>query len=110
MEKDLKFIKKHYGENMMKMCREMFSRILETEGLLSKILFEHFSYNKNLFEDITREGAQEEFKSYIYSYVDVEQEKPAINQNQTAVKLMDKAGYILFFFNRVLIIKFKLSI
>ena len=34
MNSDLKIIKKKYGEEMAKMCRDFFSTILETEGLL----------------------------------------------------------------------------
>ena len=59
-------------------------------------MFDHFSYNKNLFEDINNERAQDNFKSYIYSFVDVEKEKPTLNQNKTAVELMAEAGYILY--------------
>ena len=36
---DLKFIKKHYGENFAKMCREYFPTILEQQGLLTEIIF-----------------------------------------------------------------------
>ena len=34
---DLKLIKKHYGEKMMHLCRELFPTLLETGGLLSKL-------------------------------------------------------------------------
>ena len=35
---DLKLIKKHYGEKMMHLCRELFPTILERNGLLFKLL------------------------------------------------------------------------
>ena len=35
---DLNYIKKHYGENFAKLCRGLFSTILETPGFLSKII------------------------------------------------------------------------
>ena len=40
---DLKFIKKKYGEVMMHLCRKIFPTILETEGLLPKLLEDHFA-------------------------------------------------------------------
>ena len=39
---DLKIIKKKFGENMMKLCRELFPSLLDEKGLLSGILLENF--------------------------------------------------------------------
>ena len=96
MDKDLKWIKKHYGEKMMRLCREHFFKILETEGLLSSILNKHFDKNKSLAEDIIQADQQEEFKNYIYSFVNVEHERPKIKQSKSAFQLLDEAGYILY--------------
>lgn len=96
MDKDLKWIKKHYGEKMMHLCREHFYKILETEGLLSRILNEHFDKHKSLADDLVLSGQVEEFKNYIYSFVDVEQERPKIKQKKSAFQLLDEAGYVLF--------------
>ena len=41
---DLKNIKKLYGENFMHMCRSLFPSILETEGMLTKIITEKFAF------------------------------------------------------------------
>ena len=38
MNYDLKQIKDKYGEKMMHLCRELFPTLLETEGLLFKLL------------------------------------------------------------------------
>ena len=96
MDKDLKRIKKHYGEKMMHLCRDLFYRILETEGLLPKLLEEHFAKDRHLAEKIENQGMVDEFKSYIYSFVDVEStNKAKIANLQTAEELMDKAGYVL---------------
>ena len=44
MNKDLKIIKEKYGEKMMHLCRELFSTLLEEDGLLSKLMLDNF-YN-----------------------------------------------------------------
>ena len=49
---DLKWIKKHYGEKMMQLCRELFPTILEYPGELSRILDECFNQSRYLYHDI----------------------------------------------------------
>ena len=49
---DLKIIKKHYGEKMMQLCRELFPSLLETPGVLSKLIQEHFQPSKFLYDDL----------------------------------------------------------
>ena len=41
--KELKRIKKLYGENFMHLCRSLFPTLLEQEGLLTKVLKSLFS-------------------------------------------------------------------
>ena len=54
--KELKKIKKKYGEKFMHLCREIFPTILEQEGKLYEILTSTFGDNcKTLYEDFTRE-------------------------------------------------------
>ncbi len=48
MNQDLKMIKKKYGESMMHFCREHFSTLLETEGLLQTLLLKHFHPSHDL--------------------------------------------------------------
>lgn len=96
MDKDLKWIKKHYGEEMMHLCRELFPRLLETEGMLPKILSEHFSYNRTLARDIKNDEMVDDFKSYIFSLIDVEVSNNKVGEHKTAVELLDEAGYILY--------------
>jgi len=93
---DLKNIKKLYGEKFMHLCRSFFPTILETEGLLTKILSEHFAYTHSLYDDITINGLEYEFKNYIYSFVDVEKENPEERLIGSPEELMKKAGYILY--------------
>ena len=65
MEKDLIWIKKHYGEKMMHLCRKYLFGVLETEGLLPKILNEHFEKNKSLAEDIILSGKEGDFRKNV---------------------------------------------
>ena len=91
---DLKRIKKHYGENFAKLCRELFPTILETPGALSKIIFEKFDTSPTLFEDVI--NVKEDFKNFVLSFF-VEQKKGESNvPSKTAVQLLDEAGYILY--------------
>ena len=66
LNKDLEIIKKKYGENMMKLCRELFPSILEEEGVLSKIILSNFYPNHNLYDDIIDNKLENNFKNYIY--------------------------------------------
>ena len=71
LNKDLEIIKKKYGENMMKLCRELFPSILEEEGVLSKIILSNFYPNHNLYDDIIDNKLENNFKNYIYNGVSI---------------------------------------
>lgn len=92
---DLKHIKKHYGEEMMHLCRELFPNILEDEGALSKILDNTFAYSKNLGEDILSSGKKYELKSYIYNQYDNRFEEKT-ETDKSPEELMKEAGYTLY--------------
>ena len=82
--KELKKIKKTYGESFMKLCRSLFPTILEQEGRLYEILSSSFSENcKTLYEDIVNEGIEEDFKNYVYSKIDVETLEKKIIEEKT---------------------------
>ena len=97
MQNDLKWIKKHFGEKMMHLCRENLYRLLENKGLVPKLLDEHFARDRHLAEDIVNQDMIDCFKSFMFSFVDVEN-----NENVEDVKflsaeqLLNKAGYVLF--------------
>ena len=95
MEKDLKWIKKHYGEQMMHLCREHFQSILETEGYLPKLLNEHFIPSKSLAKDIIKQGKVNEFVSYIFSLTDIKTHQE-VDTKMSAVEMLKQAGYTLF--------------
>ena len=92
---DLDMIKDKYGENMSHLCRNLFPTILETEGVLFKIISDHFDYSKFLFEDIINNSMEVEFKDFIFRFIDVE-EKYRKNSKKTPTELLDEAGYKLF--------------
>lgn len=93
---ELKKIKKMYGENFMKLCRELFPTLLEQEGILYEILSSKFSNNaKTLYEDITNNELEGEFKDYIYGQIDVEREKAIRVEEKTPKELLEEVGYDL---------------
>lgn len=99
--KDLKFIKKHYGEEFAKLCRNIFPTLLETPGLLSKLIYEHIEPTKSFIKDLKTEDndeidIEETLKNFIYSFIDVEKPRPVIIENKTAEQIFDEAGYVLY--------------
>ena len=99
--KDLKFIKKQYGEDFMHLCRTLFPTILEKEGMLSDIISSKFAPSNSLYEDLTLyEGDTLKFKSFIFDeYNKIVNQKDEIvyeNSKKTPEELLDKAGYILY--------------
>ncbi len=96
--KDLKRIKKIYGEKFMQLCRDLFPTILEQEGALMKILEQKFSHNCNsLYESITENNLIEGFKSLVYSEFDKNREsKEEIKEQRTPYEILDEAGYNLY--------------
>ena len=94
MQGDLKRIKKKYGEKMAHLCRELFSTLLENEGVLYELISSKFAPNKFLYEDIIEQDKVEEFKDFIYSLYDVEENKIITNKNP--FELMKEANYTLY--------------
>ena len=94
--KELNRIKKKYGENFMKLCRDLFPTILEMSGRLEEILSMSFAGNtRTLYEDIVSNGLEGKFKNYIYSKIDVEDPEKKIIMDKTPYELLDEAGYVL---------------
>ncbi len=95
MNQDLKIIKKKYGEKMAHLCRDYFPTILETEGLLINLMLEHFEPNHDLCEDIIEQKEEINFKNYIYSLVDVENNKET-KSIKSPKELLADVGYDLY--------------
>jgi hypothetical protein len=95
MNNDLKIIREHFGEQMMRLCRTLFSTLLEKEGLLSKILIDNFASNRFLYEDLYINNRIHRFKQYIYSLT--EEKKQEISETiETPEQLLSAVNYDLF--------------
>jgi hypothetical protein len=94
MNEDLIKIKKYYGEEMAHLCRELFPTILEEEGLLFELLSTNFDYSKELYNDIKENFKEEEFKNYLYQFINIDCKE--VKTNKTPFELMDEAFYNLF--------------
>ena len=91
---DLKQIKKIYGEEMMHLCRSLFSTILEQPGLLYSLLEKNIAPTRNFAFDIKENSLQEAFKNYIYSFINVKQE--FVSTTKTPFELLKEKGYTLY--------------
>ncbi len=91
---ELKKIKKKYGEDMAHFCRDNFSSILETNGLLFEILSKSFEPTTRLYEDLFNNDLLDEFSSFIYSQI--EPPKEEIKTDKDPFVLMREAGYTLY--------------
>lgn len=95
--KELKKIKKIYGEQFKNLCRELFPVILEQEGALLEILEKNFSHNCNsLYESIIKNELESEFKELIYSEFDEKRENEEEKEERTPYEILDEAGYDLY--------------
>lgn len=95
MNEDLKIIKKKYGEGMMHLCRDLFPTLLEKRGLLLQILLNNFHESHYLYQDIIDNNLEYDFKNFIYSFVDVENNF-VMRSDKTPEELLREAGYILY--------------
>ena len=94
MQRDLKRIKKHYGEDFAHLCRSLFPTILETEGLLYELISSKFAFNRSLYSDLIQNNCVFEFRDYILSFI--EEEKELLDTGKSPFALMYEVGYNLF--------------
>ena len=95
MNKDLKIIKKKYGENMMHLCRELFPTILEKEGILSQVILDSFEASHELYNDLISNNLVVAFENYIYERLDYKTDK-IVKITKTPKELLSEAGYDLY--------------
>lgn len=94
-DKELKKIKKAYGERFMKMCRTHFPTILNNDGELYEILQANFSdISETLYEDIQKSGLEERFVDFVFEKFNDEDREP-VTTDKTPYELLDEAGYEL---------------
>ena len=94
MDKDLKIIKKKYGEEMMHFCRKNFATILETPNLLSKILLANFYPSRYLYRDLLANNLTTEFTNFIYQFIKPYEKKTVTIKSPQ--ELLAIAGYDLY--------------
>ncbi len=95
MDKELKKIKKLYGEAMMHFCRDNFALILETPDLLFNILTSNFHPTHELYKDLEKNNLLLKFKEFIYASTNTKEEK-MVEVMKTPKELMAQAGYDLY--------------
>lgn len=95
MNNDLKLIKKYYGEDMMKFCREAFPNVLEKEGLLFQTMRDCFFPSRSLYKDLDSTFNYEGFKNMILN-IALGNEIPIKFSNKTPFELINEAGYDLY--------------
>lgn len=95
MVDDLKIIKKRYGENMSKLCRELFPTLLESNGLLSSLMLSKFGDNHFLYDDLKEYDLIYDFEGYICSLADIENNNQIVS-SKSPEELLDEVGYILY--------------
>lgn len=95
MKSEYDRIKKIFGENMAKLCRTLFPTLLNKEGLLIKLLLEHFDVSRTLYQDITSNGKIITFKDYIYGLT-TEPKIKLIDVKRSVKELFEEKDYELF--------------
>ena len=95
MNKDLKIIKKKYGENMMHLCRKLFPTILEKEGILSQVILDSFEISHELYNDLISNNLVVAFENYIYERLDYKTDK-IVKIIKNPKELLSEAGYDLY--------------
>lgn len=94
MVDDLKIIKKHYGEKMSHLCRELFPTLLETPGKLSEVMLRLFEPTKLLYDDIIENSLKYQFQNFVYSITEPKDIDEPVTK--TPKELLDEAGYVLY--------------
>ena len=64
---DIDLIRLHYGFAMAKFCKTCFPTILNNQGLLFKLLSDHFEYSQLLYKDIKDNSLESGFIEYMKS-------------------------------------------
>ena len=95
---DLKWIKKHYGENLAKFCRSNFPSILEHRGILATILKKHFAPTHSLYDDLKNNNEFGKFIQIInYSLKDYVSNTDVFSSHgKSPEQLLREAGYTLY--------------
>ena len=94
MNSDLKIIKKKYGENFSKLCRELFPSILENEGELVSIITSLFKENHFLYDDLIIYDRVRSFQRFVMNKYNKKLDS-VIDTEKTPYELFKEQGYTL---------------
>ena len=95
MDGELKRIKKLYGEDFAKLCRTLFSRILDDEGKLLEILLQTFAPSHSLYNELISQNRIFEFKGYIFRKAGISTPERR-DIDKTPEELLASVGYKLY--------------
>ena len=94
MNSDLKIIKKKYGENFSKLCRELFPSILENKGELVSIITSLFKENHFLYDDLIIYNMVNSFQKLIMNEYG-KKINNVIDTDKNPYELFKEKGYTL---------------
>ena len=97
VKNDERFIKKKYGEEMWKLCRELFPTVLEHESLLASVLDYYFDHTRSLYSYIMDNGLELEFQDFVMQkiYPPKAEDKFKI-PDKNPYELLKEVGYNLY--------------
>ena len=94
MNSDLKILKKKYGENFSKLCRELFPSILENEGELVSIITSLFKESHFLYDDLITYDRIKSFQRLVMNKYNKKLDG-VIDTEKTPYELFKAQGYTL---------------
>ena len=93
---DLKYIKKYYGENMMHLCRNKFSTILDEKGKLLNIIKNSFYPTKELYGDLIQNNLVTDFEEFIFNKYNNRSNNYLLDTGKSPFELMSDVDYDLY--------------
>ena len=94
MNSDLKILKKKYGENFSKLCRELFPSILENEGKLVSIITSLFKESHFLYDDLIKYNVVYSFQKLVMNKYNKKIDSVIVTE-KTPYELFKEQGYTL---------------
>ena len=94
MNSDLKILKKKYGENFSKLCRNLFPSILEVEGTLVSIITSLFKESHFLYDDLIKYNMVYSFQKLVMNEYG-KKTNSVIDTGKSPYELFKEQGYTL---------------
>ena len=94
MNSDLKILKKKYGENFSKLCRNLFPSILEEEGTLVSIITSLFKESHFLCDDLIKYNMVYSFQKLVMNEYG-KKTNSVIDTGKSPYELFKEQGYTL---------------